>query len=256
MREWNDSHGSSVAIARTDALRRGIVPEGHPSNVSLTAVHDLTALLESGMPVWPTSPSPRFDPIGTVARDGYLMEHIDCLAHTGTHMDAPSHFIESGRSVDRIAPSALVGQAAMLDLRADVEGTGIRASALKAHWPSSFDPEIVLLHTGWSQRRAPSREYLYDFPGLDTEGAGWLAERSLKGVGTDTLGIDPFANTSFEAHKILLGRGIWILEALDHLDSLREGVAYTVVAAPIKLANGSGGMARVLALEFSPEATQ
>jgi kynurenine formamidase len=217
--------------------------------MTFSAVHDLTALLESKMPTWPTSPPPLFEPVGTVARDGYLIEHIDCLTHTGTHMDAPSHFLEGATSVDRIAPSALVGSACVLDLRTEVVGTSIPSDAIRLHWPKDLHPEIILLQTGWSRRRAPSREYLYDFPGIDPTGARWLADHRLKGVGTDTLGIDPFSNTAFEAHKILLGEGIWILEALDHLDLLKEGVVYTLVAAPMKLANGSGGMARVFALE-------
>jgi kynurenine formamidase len=212
-------------------------------------VHDLTALLESYMPVWPTSPLPTFEPVGFVARDGYLIERISCLTHTGTHLDAPAHFLEGTATVDTIDPAALVGSAAVLDVRAELEGSLIPSAALAQHWPQGPSPEIVLLRTDWSRERAPTRKYLYEFPGLDPAGAGWLAAKGVKGVGTDTLGIDPYSNTKFEAHKVLLGKGIWILEALDHLDQLREGTIYTLVAAPLKLARGSGAMARVFALE-------
>ena len=212
-------------------------------------VHDLTALLETEMPVWPTSPPPRFDAVGTVARDGYLIEHMDCLTHTGTHVDAPSHFLDGARSVDRIPPSSLTGTACVLDLRSAIEGTIIPAEAIRLHWPTNFEPEIALLRTDWSRRRSATREYLYDFPGITPEGARWLVQHRLKGVGTDTLSIDPFANSTFEAHKVLLGRDLWILEALDHLAALKEGVPYTLVAAPLKLAQGSGAMARVFAFE-------
>ena len=80
-------------------------------------VHDLTALLETHMPVWPTAPSPVFEPVGITARDGYAIERINCLTHTGTHLDAPYHFLEDGLSVDRIPPDRLVGSAAVLDVR-------------------------------------------------------------------------------------------------------------------------------------------
>ena len=212
-------------------------------------VHDLTALLETHMPVWPTSPLPTFEPVGFVPRDGYSIERVSCLTHTGTHMDAPYHFLEDGLTVDRIPPSQLVGSAAVLDVRNDVEGTIISARALERHWPKKGAPEIVLLRTDWSQRRAPTRAYLYEFPGLDPAAAEWLVKKKVKGVGTDTLGIDPFTNAKFEAHKVLLGQGIWILEALDHLDQLTEGVEYTLVAGPLKISGGSGAMARVLAIE-------
>jgi arylformamidase len=201
------------------------------------------------MPVWPTSPLPVFEPVGIVSRDGYSIERINTLTHTGTHMDAPFHFLEDGATVDQIPPEKLVGTAAVLDLRRELSGTIVEPDLVKRHWPKSFQPEIVLFETGWSHQRAPSRKYLYEFPGLSPETARWVADQGVQGVGTDTLGIDPYANAQFEAHKVFLGRGIWILEALDHLDSLVEERPYTLVAGPLKIAGGSGAMARVLALE-------
>jgi arylformamidase len=214
-----------------------------------TRVHDLTALLTTHMPVWPTSPLPVFEPVGVVPRDGYAIERVNCLTHTGTHMDAPYHFLENGVTVDRIPPEHLVGRAAVLDLRNDLNGPLIPPEVVRAHWPRSFVPEIVLIETGWSLRRAPTKTYLYDFPGISPEAAQWVADQRVRGVGIDTLGIDPFANTKFEAHKVLLGKGIWILEALDHLDELSEDRAYTLIAGPLKIAGASGAMARVFALE-------
>jgi arylformamidase len=212
-------------------------------------VHDLTALLQTHMPTWPTSPLPVFEPVGFVARDGYSIERVSCLTHTGTHLDAPSHFLEDGLTVDRIPPDRLVGPAIVLDVRAELDGTIIPAKALEKKWPKGVNPAIVLLRTDWSRERAATKRYLYDFPGLDPAGAEWLVRRKVQGVGTDTLGIDPYSNQKFEAHKVLLKQGIWILEALDHLDELSDGQVYTLVAAPLKIAGGSGAMARVFALE-------
>ena len=212
-------------------------------------VHDLTATLVTHMPVWPSAPLPVFEPVGVVSRDGYSIERVNCMTHTGTHMDAPYHFLEDGMTVDRIPPEQLVGEAAVLDLRRDLSGTVIGPDLIAKHWPSSFRPDIALVETGWSHARSPTRHYLYEFPGLTPDAAQWLVDHGVRGVGTDTLGIDPYANDKFEAHKVLLKRGIWILEALDHLDELTEGRGYTLVAAPLKIAGGSGAMARVLAIE-------
>jgi arylformamidase len=212
-------------------------------------VHDLTALLETHMPTWPTSPLPVFEPVGIIARDGYAIERISCLTHTGTHLDAPSHFLEDGATVDQIPADRLVGAAVVLDVRSDLDGPIVSTATLKKHWPKRGRPEIALLRTGWSRERSRTRHYLYDFPGIDPAAAEWLAGQGLRGVGTDTLGIDPYSNAKFESHKVLLRRGIWILEALDHLDELEEGREYTLVAAPLKIAGASGAMARVLAIE-------
>jgi arylformamidase len=212
-------------------------------------VHDLTATLRTHMSVWASSPLPTFEPIGIVARDGYSIERVNCLTHTGTHVDAPYHFLEDGITIDRIPPDDLVGSAAVLDLRKDLSGDLIPRSLVESHWPKGPRPEIVLLETGWSHRRAPTKEYLYSFPGLEPEAAEWIAKQGVKGVGTDTLGIDPFSNARFEAHKVLLRKGIWLLEALDHLDQLEEQKRYTLVAAPLKIEGASGAMARVFAWE-------
>jgi arylformamidase len=212
-------------------------------------VHDLTALYQTHMPVWATAPLPVVEPVGIIARDGYSIERLTALTHSGTHLDAPYHFLETGKTVDQIAPNDLVGVGAVLDVRKELKGTIIPQVALEKHWPKSFDPEIVLLETGWSHDRSSTRKYLYDFPGIEPTTAEWLAKKKVKGVGTDTLGIDPFSNDKFEAHKVLLGRGIWILEALDNLDTLRESTPYTVVAGPLKLQGASGAMSRVFAIE-------
>jgi kynurenine formamidase len=201
------------------------------------------------MPTWPTSPLPVFEPVGLIARDGYAIERVNCLTHTGTHMDAPSHFIEDGTTVDQILPEQLVGSAAVLDVRSELEGTVIPTKALQKHWPRGKHPDFVLLRTGWSRERAPTKRYLYDFPGIVSAGAEWLVKQSVRGVGTDTLSIDQYSNSKFEAHKVLLGKGIWILEALDHLDVLAEETEYTLIAAPLKIAGASGAMARVFAIE-------
>ncbi len=201
------------------------------------------------MPVWASAPLPVFEPVGVVARDGFSIEQIRCTSHTGTHVDAPYHFLEDGLTVDAIPPERLVGSAVMMDLRDEARGDRIPVQALARHWPSGPSPEIVLLRTGWSEIRAPTRKYLYEFPGLDPEGATWLADKRVRAVGTDALGIDPYSNPTFEAHKVLLGKGIYLIEALANLSALKEGQRYTLFVGPLKIAGGSGAMARVLALE-------
>lgn len=217
---------------------------------SPSRVHDLTATLRTHMATWPTSPLPVFEPTSFNARDGVAGERIACSSHTGTHVDAPYHFVENGLTIDAIPPEDLVGSAVVFDLRSEIDGPLLRRASLERHWPKGPTPAFVLLRTDWSQHRAPTRNYMYDFPGLEVPAAELLVEKGVRAVGTDTLSIDPYANSGFDAHKTLLSRGIWIIEALDHLDRLREGVVYTLVVGPLKIGGGSGAMSRVLALEF------
>ncbi len=212
-----------------------------------TQVFDLTASLETHMPSWPTAPLPTFEPIASVGRDGYGMERISCLSHCGTHIDAPSHFVEGGATIDEIAPDRFVGSMEVLDLRADVNGPVLGAEMIERHWPKNGTPDFLFLETGWSRRRAFTRKYLYDFPVIDEAAAQLLVTRRVRAVGIDTMSIDPAASTQFAAHHILLGGGLLNVENLDGLDQLVEGVRYTVLAAPLKIRGGSGGMCRVLA---------
>ena len=212
-------------------------------------VHDLTATFRTHMPVWPTIALPIVEPMGVIAWDGYSVERLNAMTHSGTHLDAPYHFIESGKTVDQIAHGDLMGIGAVLDLRKEITNDVIPPAAVERHWPKTFQPEIVLLETGWSHSRSATKKYLYDFPGIIPATADWIVSKKVKGVGTDTLGIDPYANSKFEAHKVLLGHDIWILEALDHLVTLKEETPYTVVAAPLKLEGASGAMSRVFAIE-------
>lgn len=211
-------------------------------------VFDLTADLETFMPSWPSAPLPLFEPIATVGRDGYAMERLTCLSHCGTHVDAPSHFIEGGVTVDQIPPERFVGSLRVLDLRADLTGPFITPEILEPHWRSSDVPEFLFLETGWSRRRAFTRDYLYDFPGLTPAAARWVVERGARAVGIDTMSIDVAEATDFPSHRVLLGHSVLNIENLDHLEQLEEGTTYQVVAAPLKIRGGSGGMCRVLAI--------
>lgn len=210
-------------------------------------IYDLSAPLKTHMPVWPTSPLPVISPVGIAARDGYNVESLSFLTHTGTHIDAPYHFIENGVTVDRIPLETLISQGYCI--RPNISGVEITRSELERKWKSEYDGKTLLIHTGWSKKRSFTREFLYNFPGLSDDAAEFILERGTKVVGIDTLGIEPFSHTDFRVHKKLLSRGVVFIEDLWGLEQLSEGVPYLVVALPVKIEGASGAMARVVALE-------
>ncbi len=210
---------------------------------------DLTAEVRTYMPVWVTAPLPNINPIGIVSRDGYNFETISAGTHTGTHIDAPYHFDENGRTVDQIELKTLVAEGICLQVKAN-EKKEIGLQELKSKWKREFDGKIILLNTGWSKKRAFTKEFLMDFPGLGTDTTDFLIEHKIKLIGIDTLGIDPYVHRDFEVHKALLTRDFCFIEDLANLDSLVEGKKYLIVALPLKLKGASGSMARVVALDI------
>ena len=186
--------------------------------------------------------------------------------HTGTHFDAPVHWI-SGRdlpdaSVDRIVPRKFIGPACVLDVTADAERDAdfLVTSVLVREWESRhgrIPPQAwVLLRTGWSKRANAEYINLRDdgphTPGWARECSEFLAhERDVLGVGVETVGTDAGQAARFEPpfsnHFVMHGSGRFGLASLTNLDLLPPTGA-VVIAAPLKIVNGSGSPVRVIAI--------
>lgn len=223
-------------------------------------VVDLTQPLGPDTVLWPGSTpfeaTTRSDrrTSGSYARDLRLPEH------SGTHLDAPSHFAPGGAHAADIPADRLVAPCAVLDVRAACR----EDPAFRLERPHVEDAErregpierssAVLLWTGWEDRRDDPVSYLggpteaeLAFPGFGVGAAEALLERDVVGLGTDTLGIDPGHAHDFPVHHLALGAGLWHLEGLVNLGALPPRGATLVVGA-LKLVDGSGTPARVLAL--------
>lgn len=215
--------------------------------MEIKGIIDLTNEVRTHMPIWVTAPLPVISPVGVVSRDGYNFETISAGTHTGTHVDAPYHFDENGKTVDRIDLRMLVSEGYCL--RFSPKGTEITASDLKAKWKPEYDGKTILINTGWSSKRGFTKEFLYDFPGLSLDTVDFIVEHNVNVLGIDTLSMDPFAHSNFDVHRALLSKGRIFLEDLTNLESLTEGKKYLIEALPLKLHNASGSMARVIALD-------
>ena len=186
--------------------------------------------------------------------------------HTGTHLDAPTHWVtgREGTSVDRVPPSRLVGPAVVVDVTAQVADDPdflLEPEHLQA-WEAEHgrlpDGAWLLLRTGWSARSGSAAEFLNadadgpHTPGPSAAAARWLAtERAITGLGVETVGIDAGAAGGFEppfpAHYFLLGADRYGLTQLQNLDRLPTTGAVLVVS-PLPIVGGTGSPARVFAL--------
>ncbi len=206
---------------------------------------DLTHTIKNGMTIYVGDAVPRVSKFKTLAKDGVNLSVITLGSHTGTHVDAPAHFIKGGRPLDDLPVETFVGEAAVLDLSGVRGGSAIRASHLDAHKAEVGKGDIVLINTGFSRRWSDSRarrKYTY----LGGDAAEWLVRKKVKAVGIDYLSVEAFGAKEPVAHVTLLSHGIPIIESLsENIASLGRRVFF--VCLPIKVGGCDGAPARAMA---------
>lgn len=223
-------------------------------------VIDLTIPLGPDIVMWPGAPSPEVETLVTIKHDGYFARRVSFFEHSGTHFDAPCHFIEGGKSVEHVPVETLVRPAVVIDISkrigsdADGELTLAEVQAFETAHGRIPDGAAILLRTGWEEFNSDSHRYAgpegdLHFPGFGVEAAKFLVEeRKAVGLGTDTLGIDPGCASTFPVHsQISHPKGLWHLENLQNLKKLPAVGAWIVVGV-LPLIGGSGSPARVIAL--------
>ncbi len=179
--------------------------------------------------------------------DDLTLSELTLSAHAGTHVDAPSHFLPDGATVSDLAVGAYSGPATVLDVRG--ASHVVHAHNLRAH--AFEEGDIVLLETRNSRRWQRGR-FFEDYIYLSEGGARLLADRGVKAVGIDSLSIEGFHVEGHPAHRLLLGRGIGIIEGLD-LSSVEPG-RYWLACFPLRVIDGDGAPVRAVLIEETPSA--
>lgn len=219
---------------------------------------DLTHELYHGMPGWPTHPLLRVDQLKVLNIDGYNVKELVINTHHGTHVDAPAHMIEGGKTLDQYPIEKFMHEGIAIRLDKG-EGEAIGEADLK-----SFDireGDFVLLYTGMSNYRGFNKKYLYLWPYLAPDGARYLAARKINAVGIDGLSIGawggttaaagPVSKTAVETHEILLSNDILILEEVANLDVLLGGADSKrsfFIMLPLRIKDSDGSPVRLVAV--------
>jgi arylformamidase len=202
-------------------------------------IWDVSVKDRPGMHVYPGDPVLEMARVRAIARgDVANVTHLALGAHTGTHVDAPAHFIDGAPTLEQIPLDRFVGEATVLDLRGLA---AIDAKALACHEIRAGD--IVLCKTDNSALWR-CHGFQEGFTHLTHDAAEYLVERQVKTVGIDYLSIERFGSTTFEVHKTLLGREIPIIEGLD-LSAVGSG-PYFLFCLPLRLEGVDGAPARAV----------
>ena len=202
-------------------------------------IYDVTVPLSKDVPTFPGDPRFEMDFPHRI-EDGkpYNVASLKLGAHSGTHVDAPFHFLRDGRTVDQLPLDVLMGMARVaavpsrdLIRRADVESAGL-AGATRV---------LFKTRNSGTLRRPEFRE---DFVALAPEAAAWLVEAGVKLVGVDYLSVEKFGSEDFASHHVLLGAGVVIVEGLD-LSEVPPG-DYEMACLPLRIVGADGSPARVV----------
>jgi arylformamidase len=210
---------------------------------------DLSQAIFNNVPQWPKfRPSTMTIPHLT-AIESANVERLELMTHTGTHVDAPFHFFPEAETIDALPLSHFHAPCLALDLRSKEAGSGIVAADLERYSSDIRVGMVVLLKTGWAEKRALTREFLTAWPYLTGEGAEYLVSRGIHGVGIEGLSIggwnDPEKETA--AHKILLGAKKLIIEDICVPLAMLDGRTRHFAAFPVLIQGAGGAWTRAVA---------
>jgi kynurenine formamidase len=242
-----------------------------PIDVEKTPIHgkiiDITTPIYPFTRTFPGDPMPVIERVLTLEKEGCAVSKLSFGSHTGTHVDAPSHILKNGLTVDKLELKNLMGNAIILDfsslsgaLTADILEKAIMNTEASENIP------IILLKTeACSQKQGSasevsssgaelgsqdmgSRKEEFDSAYLDESGAAWIVEKGFKTIGIDSFSVDNLYSENLPAHHILLSGNVNIVECLE-LGSVEAGI-YFFLCLPLKIKSCDGAPARALLISY------
>jgi arylformamidase len=249
-----------------------VITEEIPVEVKKIPVHgiiiDITVPISPFTRTFPGDPIPVIERVCTLEKEGCAVSRLSFGSHTGTHVDAPSHILENGLTVDKLELKSLMGTAIILDFSS--LSCELTADILENAFRNIEAPEntsILLLKTGAFSRKQGSAGEVsppgagsgsqsigsgkdeFDSAYLEESGAAWIVEKGFKTIGIDAFSVDNLYSETLPAHHILLSGNVNIVECLE-LGSVEAGT-YFFLCLPLKIEGCDGAPARALLISYS-----
>jgi arylformamidase len=201
---------------------------------------DISVPLKNGMAHWPGDPAFQSRLAKTLGDDCPCnLTHLEMSAHTGTHMDAPRHFIADGKTMEAMPIDATIGPCRVIEIHHD---TAITAAELEPH--NLQRNERILFKTRNSARSWQTNDFDEDFIYIAQDAARHLTASGVMTVGVDYLSVGGYKKDGVETHVELLGAEVWIIEGLN-LAAIAPG-EYDLACLPLKLVGSDGAPARAI----------
>ena len=214
-------------------------------------VVDLSRRVDGNTQVYPGDPEVYLEPATTLAAHGVNVLGVHIGSHSGTHVDAPYHFVEDGARIDELDPRLFVGPAAVLDVRGKGPRERVTAGDLRPYENRISGGVIAVVRTGWEEHYGTP--LYYDHPFLDRGAAQLLLDAGVRTVAVDALNVDETVlegeqPDGYPAHHLILGAGGVIAENLANLGAI-DFPEPLISLLPIKLGGSDGAPVRAVAME-------
>ena len=208
---------------------------------------DLTLTISDKIPTFPGSPKPNFIQWENLKDDNYNLELLFLSSHTGTHLDAPHHFIENGSKIHEISLARLVREAVLIMSKKKANQSITKNDIQKFEKKHGKIPKnsTVVFCTGW-QKMLHNDSYFIKNPGLSEAAAKYLVSKKTNLVGIDSPSIDFKGSRRFSVHRIFSKNNILIVENLTNLEKIKSSEFHFVVL-PLKLKGATGSPVRAIA---------
>jgi kynurenine formamidase len=214
---------------------------------------DLSHPLDDDTPVYPGDPVARFEPATTIDEHGYNVLHVRMGSQTGTHVDAPFHFLADGARIDELPLELFLGPAVVADVRGRAPRAAISWADLAPVADRLVPGRMLLLQTGWDAHWGS--DGYFDHPFLDGDAAERVVAAGIRTIGLDALSLDETVlggepAGGFAAHFAVLGAGGVIIENLTNLSAVRSAEP-VVSVLPLRLARADGAPVRAVAFDVA-----
>ena len=204
-------------------------------------VYDISIDIKDDMLNFPGDTKTKKETIKKIKNDGYKLSNIKFSVHVGTHVDAPSHFIEDGNNIEDVNLNEFIGKAQVIEID---DQKKITKSELSKH---KINHDKILFKTK-NSNHLNEIEFYDDFVYLTYEGAKYLVENGVKLIGIDYITIEDLKTTSFDVHNFLLENDVIILEGIN-LSDIKPGL-YNLSALPLKLIDTEASPVRAILTEI------
>ena len=209
---------------------------------------DLTLPVSEKIPTFPGSPQPIFIQWENIKDDGYNLELLFLSSHTGTHLDAPYHFIEKGKKIHEISLKRLIINAILVKIRKQKDQPITKTDIQKFEKKHGKIPNesTVIFWTNW-QKMIKNDSYFVKNPGLSVTAAKYLISKKTNLVGIDSPSIDLGKEKRFLVHHLFAKNDVLIVENLANLDKIKSW-KFQLAVLPMKLKNATGAPVRAVGI--------
>lgn len=208
---------------------------------------DLTLTISSRLPSFPGSPKPIIIPWSKIKTEGYNLELLFFSSHSGTHIDAPFHFVEQGMKIHQIPPSRLLRQAILVKIKKNSNELITKKDLMDFEKKNGkiSNYSTIIFETGW-QKNLYKSFYFEKNPGLSTSAANYLISKKINLVGIDSPSIDVGNDSKFPVHHLFSTKNVLIVENLANLDKITSN-PFELIVLPLKLQDATGSPVRAIA---------